>query len=183
MVSRCFPGGYNVKLYISRGRLAWWLLAFLCCASEIPICLMPLLMDESISLSKTYVPIEHKSLGARPIFAGCQFFEICRSSADFLDLEPCRKVSHEASDGRHRETVRPPFDFIWKWPTFRPMPQRCPGDNCQAAQRWPSELLSIAAGRQWILRSSAGHRLITVRSWTDSLWVQFWYWLLIFTGL
>ena len=29
VVSRCFPGGYNVKLYISRGRLAWWLLAFL----------------------------------------------------------------------------------------------------------------------------------------------------------
>ena len=28
-VSRCFPGGYNVKLYISRVRLAWWLLAFL----------------------------------------------------------------------------------------------------------------------------------------------------------
>ena len=31
VVYRCFPGGYNVKLYISRGRLAWWLLAFLCC--------------------------------------------------------------------------------------------------------------------------------------------------------
>ena len=29
VVSRCFPGGYNVKLCISRGRLAWWLLAFL----------------------------------------------------------------------------------------------------------------------------------------------------------
>ena len=29
VVSRCFPGGYKVKLYISRGRLAWWLLAFL----------------------------------------------------------------------------------------------------------------------------------------------------------
>ena len=29
VVSRSFPGGYNVKLYISRGRLAWWLLAFL----------------------------------------------------------------------------------------------------------------------------------------------------------
>ena len=29
VVSRCFPGGYNVTLYISRGRLAWWLLAFL----------------------------------------------------------------------------------------------------------------------------------------------------------
>ena len=31
VVSRCFSGGYNVKLYISRGRLVWWLLAFLCC--------------------------------------------------------------------------------------------------------------------------------------------------------
>ena len=29
VVSRCFPGGYTVKLYISKGRLAWWLLAFL----------------------------------------------------------------------------------------------------------------------------------------------------------
>ena len=29
VVSRCFPGGYNVKLYFSRGRLAWWLLASL----------------------------------------------------------------------------------------------------------------------------------------------------------
>ena len=29
VVSRCFPGGYNVKLYISRGRLAWWLFPFL----------------------------------------------------------------------------------------------------------------------------------------------------------
>ena len=34
VVSRCFLGGYNVKLYISRGRLAWWLLAFLCCVSH-----------------------------------------------------------------------------------------------------------------------------------------------------
>ena len=29
VVSRCFPGGYNAKLYISRGRLTWWLLTFL----------------------------------------------------------------------------------------------------------------------------------------------------------
>ena len=35
VVSRCFPGGYNVKLYISRGRLAWWLLAFLCCETHV----------------------------------------------------------------------------------------------------------------------------------------------------
>ena len=37
MVSRCFPGGYNVKLYISRGRLAWWLLAFLCCVLKLSL--------------------------------------------------------------------------------------------------------------------------------------------------
>ena len=37
VVSRCFPDGYNVKLYISRGRLAWWLLAFLCCGGEYQI--------------------------------------------------------------------------------------------------------------------------------------------------
>ena len=41
VVSRCFPGGYNVKLYISRGRLARWLLAFLQC-SEISMCKWPL---------------------------------------------------------------------------------------------------------------------------------------------
>ena len=34
VVSRCFPGGYNVKLYISRGRLAWWLLTFLHSADQ-----------------------------------------------------------------------------------------------------------------------------------------------------
>ena len=44
VVSRCFPGGYNVKLYISRGRLAWWLLAFLHSDSfamgvQCPICI------------------------------------------------------------------------------------------------------------------------------------------------
>ena len=36
VVSRCFPGGYNVKLYISRGRLAWWLLAFLHSGRALP---------------------------------------------------------------------------------------------------------------------------------------------------
>ena len=39
MVSRCFPGGYNVELYISRGRLAWWLLAF-CVVCRFHRCLL-----------------------------------------------------------------------------------------------------------------------------------------------
>ena len=43
VVSRCFPGGYNVKLYISRGRLAWWLLAF--CTVFISVKLSPLTLD------------------------------------------------------------------------------------------------------------------------------------------
>ena len=38
VVSRCFPGGYNVKLYISRGRLAWWLLAFLHSGMQYNVC-------------------------------------------------------------------------------------------------------------------------------------------------
>ena len=51
VVSRCFPGGYNVKLYISRGRLARWLLAFLWCAREFSIgC-----MCESNGLDETFL--------------------------------------------------------------------------------------------------------------------------------
>ena len=49
VVSRCFPGGYNVKLYISRGRLAWWLLAFLHSASPLEA------TDFSFSLSSSRV--------------------------------------------------------------------------------------------------------------------------------
>ena len=48
VVSRCFPCGYNVKLYISRGRLAWWLLAF--CAVEVilhSLCYFQLIMMEA----------------------------------------------------------------------------------------------------------------------------------------
>ena len=48
VVSRCFPGRYNVKLYISRGRLAWWLLAFLCCES-IHACLYVIFMYKVIT--------------------------------------------------------------------------------------------------------------------------------------
>ena len=47
VISRCFPGGYNVKLYISRGRLAWWLLAFLCC-----VCPMLTLHSQFVATEK-----------------------------------------------------------------------------------------------------------------------------------
>ena len=43
VVSRCFPGGYNVKLYISRGRLAWWLLAFFAQCVLYSTCFSPFL--------------------------------------------------------------------------------------------------------------------------------------------
>ena len=66
MVSRCFPGGYNVKLYISRGRLAWWLLAFLhsvrgfrahnhILISNKPCC--NFIFDELILTDQLYLPI------------------------------------------------------------------------------------------------------------------------------
>ena len=95
------------------------------------------------------------------MFAGCLFFYIGSSSADFRDLGLGRKVSHRAPDGRPWETVRPPFDFLGKWQHFRTIPRRCPGDDRPEAHRWPSGLRSIAGGRQWILRSSVDHRQVT----------------------
>ena len=61
VVSRCFPGGYNVKLYISRGRLAWWLLAFLCCDR--------LTGTSMLSLKKQCVLRNNISRTGRTIFA------------------------------------------------------------------------------------------------------------------
>ena len=61
MVSRCFPGGYNVKLYISRGRLAWWLLAFLCCASS---------HEAEYSIILLLLPIYEQPLSSRFIGSG-----------------------------------------------------------------------------------------------------------------
>ena len=69
MVSRCFPGGYNVKLYISRGRLAWWLLAFLCCDTH----------EESIPplmVVCSKVPQWHEILGNDPDVMGSNLGQI-----------------------------------------------------------------------------------------------------------
>ena len=62
VVSRCFPGGYNVKLYISRGRLAWWLLAFLCCdiSCVVSPCCYP--MNDSDNSFCDQQPAQHHQL-------------------------------------------------------------------------------------------------------------------------
>ena len=61
VVSRCFPGGYNVKLHISRGKLAWWLLAFLhsVCISAIELQYLLVLAKHLIML---LVKVSPKSL-------------------------------------------------------------------------------------------------------------------------
>ena len=51
VVSRCFPGGYIVKLYISRGRLAWWLLTFLHSDCNFACCTIPLQWQLNVSPS------------------------------------------------------------------------------------------------------------------------------------
>ena len=78
VVSRCFPGGYNVKLYISRGRLAWWLLAFLCCVCSscqtpnrgqtIAICVC---RDESLKYTELTLLFLHESL-SNPVYENLQ---------------------------------------------------------------------------------------------------------------
>ena len=64
VVSRCFPGGYNVKLYISRGRLAWWLLAFLCCDGDVNfrLTVTPSCGQSSMTIPSIIVRPSHKSV-------------------------------------------------------------------------------------------------------------------------
>ena len=60
VVSRCFPRGYNVKLYISRGRLAWWLLAFLHSMTlERSTIKLITLLDTKWPTKKTNTEVEH----------------------------------------------------------------------------------------------------------------------------
>ena len=60
VVSRCFPGGYNVKLYISRGRLAWWLLAFL--HSAISYLSFPAIWQDLVCISLLHIIIPDQTL-------------------------------------------------------------------------------------------------------------------------
>ena len=60
--------------------------------------------------------------GGRSIFAGCLFFEIGSSSADFFDLEQCRKPSsgHMTIAAGRLFGCRP--IFLPNGQNFRPMP-------------------------------------------------------------
>ena len=90
-------------------------------------------------------------------FARCLFCEIGSSSADFLDLEQCRKVTQRSPDGRRQETVRPPADSLCKWQIFG----LCPADVQETIARGPG------CDRRGSCRSppddneSCGHRLFT----------------------
>ena len=113
---------------------------------------------------KAGVPIALDSSSSRWIFAGCLFFEICSSSADFLDLEQCRKPS----SGHMTIAARRLFG---RWPIFWPN-----GQNFQPMPwRWPPGILSIAAGRKWIPRLPAVHRLMAVRWSAGVLPMCFWF--------
>ena len=94
VVSRCFPGGYNVKLYISRGRLAWRLLAFLCCV----YCIVAIIswpksmgeLHEIFMLISTWLRIRHRML-LFTYFCCWEFYSfvtagrIC-SASDFISV-------------------------------------------------------------------------------------------------
>ena len=87
------------------------------------------------SCCKDDVPIAHKSSGGHYIFAGCLFFEIRSSWADFLDLEQCHKPSSgHMTIASGRLFGHHPI-FLPNGQNFRPM-----------LQRPSSGLLAVTAG-------------------------------------
>ena len=100
VVSRCFPGGYNVKLYISRGRLAWWLLAFLHSAHCKPI------------TCTSFVP-----LTVHNIIQGSLTFKMVGLSAFHLPVF-CTRIAPHSS-----ECDALPFYDVWQC-ARKPLPTR-----------------------------------------------------------
>ena len=73
---------------------------------------------------KADIPRNINPRGDRSIFAGCLFFEIGSSSADFLDLEQCRKPSSgHMTIAAGRLFGRRPI-FLPNGQNFRPMLRR-----------------------------------------------------------
>ena len=103
VVSRCFPGGYNVKLYISRGRLAWWLLAFLhseYLLNGVKSFVIPC-TEASMKLTAHvhFLPIQEADLGY-PIVITSQRYEDFDFSYFFWE-EKCGAIVRLASDESH----------------------------------------------------------------------------------
>ena len=90
VVSRCFPGGYNVKLHISRGRLAWWLLAFLhsgtlaleCLSTQCIWCkdVIPILHERCVHLNEPLKPHPDYQYKANTEFKRWQSNAKCNST-------------------------------------------------------------------------------------------------------
>ena len=81
----------------------------------------------------------YKSSGDRQIFRRCLLFDIGRSSADFLDLEPCRK-SHAA------DTCRLPLGDCSATTRFALQMTKFPADAPPVSQRRSAGTPSVTAG-------------------------------------
>ena len=104
----------------------------------------------------------YKSSGDRQIFRRCLVFDIGRSSADFLDLEPCCK-SHAA------DACRPPLGNCSATARFALQMTKFPADAPPVSRRRlagaPAVTAGTPVGRRWttinptiIGRSPFGHR-------------------------
>ena len=105
---------------------------------------------------KTDVPRNINPRGGRSIFAGCLFFEIGSSSANFLDLEQCRKPSSgHMTIAAGRLFGRRPI-FLPNGQNFLPIPRRPSSGHRQ-----------VTAGGPVDRRRTKMNPPITVRSLLD----------------
>ena len=111
--------------------------------------------------------------GGRSIFAGCLFFEIGSSSADFLDLEQCRK----ASSGHMTITAGRLFGgrpiFLPNGQNFRPMPRRPSSGHRQVTAGGPVDRCRTKMNPPITGRSPLDGRPVIGGGPTDVLLVQF----------
>ena len=131
MVSRCFPGGYNVKLYISRGRLAWWLLAFFVLCYSYMICKMPNKLSQQrkqhviCTCICNILPVHYHMMTLNP----CLFFMLIARDNSNPPKDACgqvdsvfswtydQKVWDSTSTVGHCRTVGKTFHSIMPLPT------------------------------------------------------------------
>ena len=108
VVSRCFPGGYNVKLYISRGRLAWWLLAFL----HSDMCLSLYAITLLRSGGNYHHSMFHNPTAAVNLFhVGKQYLTLCKAKAAVTRYLIGRKIISNVKHADARNSL-PILDVI-----------------------------------------------------------------------